>query len=489
MRAKLMDWRSRVVASATLMTWGNLAVKTASFALIMPLALSRLPQQDTTLYLLLLNLLGLLMIVDMGFGPTFSRLFTFAGSGVPIEQLGPNMNPNRSSTQAESKADVAAIAALVQASGRIYVWLSIAGVLLIGLFGTSAVIKLAENSANPTNSYLAWGILLAMLPCSVQLNKYGAMAQGLGHVAQWQRQQMWFSLTTAALSVFILLLAPSVLLLVFAIMGTAMLNLLFSRSVVNQFIRERCGSETLPTISNSKEFTKIWVILWPAAWRSGLGILLSAGIVQGSGVVVTHLTEPIVAGSYLLALHLMRGINMFAQSPFYSRLPELGKLYAQGQKTALLLLAQGAMRKAYIVFLLGWIGFGLSGDFLLQAIGSKMVFPSPLLWLLLGLGTLAERYGAMHMQLYSLSHKIIWHRANGVTGLMILGLAFILVPIYGVNGMVLAILLANVSFYCWYSAIHSYRLYDISVWSFEKFSFMICLTLAGLFAYFSYLKV
>ncbi len=471
------------------MTWGNLAVKTASFALIMPMALSRLPQQDATLYLLLLNLLGLLMIVDMGFGPTFSRLFTFAGSGVPIEQLGPNMNPNRSSTPAESKADVAAIAALVQASGRIYVWLSIFGVLLIGLFGTSAVIKLAENSANPTNSYLAWTILLAILPCSVQLNKYGAMAQGLGHVAQWQRQQMWFSFTTAVLSLFVLLLAPSVLLLVLAIMGTSALNLLASRFFVNKLIREQSGSEELLTRRNSKEFSKIWAILWPAAWRSGLGILLSAGIVQGSGVVVTHLTEASVAGSYLLALHLMRGINMFAQSPFYARVPELGKLYAVGNKSALLHLAQGAMQKAYLVFLVGWISLGLTGEFLLKAIGSKLVFPSPLLWLLLGLATLAERYGAMHMQLYSLSHKIIWHRANGVTGFMMLGLALILVPLYGVNGMAMAILLANVSFYCWYSAIHSYRLYDIAVWPFEKLSLMTSLTLAGLFAYFSYLKV
>lgn len=490
MRAKLMDLRNRVFASATLMTWGNLAVKTASFALIMPLALSRLPQQDTTLYLLLLNLLGLLMIVDMGFGPTFSRLFTFAGSGVPIEQLGPNINPNRPSTHAEAKADVAAIAALVQASGRIYVWLSIAGVLLIGLFGTSAVIKLAENSANPTNSYLAWGILLALLPCSVLLNKYGAMAQGLGHVAQWQRQQMWFSLTTATLSVFVLVFAPSVLLLVFAIMGTAMLNLFFSRYVVSQLIRERCGLETLTKIKiRAKEFRQIWMIIWPAAWRSGLGILLSAGIVQGSGVVVTHLTEATVAGSYLLALHLMRGINMFAQSPFYSRIPELGKLYAEGNKTALLFLAQGAMRKAYIVFLIGWIGLGLTGDFLLQAISSKIVFPSPLLWVLLGLATLAERYGAMHIQLYSLSHKIIWHTANGVTGVIMLTLAFILVPNYGVNGMALSILLANISFYCWYSAIHSYRLYEIAIWPFEKFSFITSLTFAGLFAFISYLKV
>lgn len=429
------------------------------------------------------------MIVDMGFGPTFSRLFTFAGSGVPIEQLGSNMNPNRSSTEAESKADVAAIAALVQASDRIYAWLCIAGVLLIGLFGTSAVIKLAENSANPTNSYLAWAILLTLLPCSVQLNKYGAMAQGLCHVAQWQRQQMWFTFTTAALSVLVLLLAPSLLLLVLAIMGTSAFNLLASRNFVNKLIREQSGSEEFLTCRNSTEFSKIWSILWPAAWRSGLGIFLYTGIVQGSGVVVTHLTEAKIAGSYLLALQLIRGINMFAQSPFYARVPELGKLYALGNKSALLNLAQGAMQKAYLVYLLGWIGLGLTGEFLLQAIGSKMVFPSPMLWLLLGLATLAERYGAMHMQLYSLSHKIIWHRANGVTGVLILCLAFLLVPICGVNGMALAILLANLSFYCWYSAIHSYRLYGIAVWPFEKLSILTSLPLAGLFAVFSYLKV
>jgi len=477
--ADAMRLLTKITGSATLMSWGNLAAKSATFVVVIPLALMRLPQSDATLFLLITNILGLLLIMDMGFGATFTRLFAFANSGVPISQLGPNLSPDVASGNASDGTDVRSVLALAQSSARIYAWLAAGAVVVIGAFASSAVLQLAENSTAPLQASIAWITLLATLPCGILLMNYAAIAQGLGQVARWQRLQMWFSLATTAITIAVLLIKPSVLLVIVSTQSITLLNMIVSRRFARALLHNKCGSNQTPTADPRADFRNTWQIVWPASWRSGIGILFSAGIVQGSGVVVTHLSDAAQAGSYLLALQLIRGVNTFAQSPFYSRLPEFATLYAQGQKPQLLALAQRAMQKAYAVFLGGWIGLGLIGKPLFELIGSSLTFPPVSLWTVLGIAFLAERFGAMHIQLYSLSHKIIWHIANGVTGTLMLVLALILQPTLGIIGFAVAVLLANTCFYTWYAALHSYRLYQINVWHYEKYCALPALALAA----------
>jgi uncharacterized membrane protein YdcZ (DUF606 family) len=66
------------------------------------------------------------------------------------------------------------------------------------------------------------------------------------------------------------------------------------------------------------------------------------------------------------------------------------------------------------------------GPWLLNFIGSQVEFPSRGLLLLLILGFAIERFSAMHMQLYSLTNHIIWHKINGMTGLFIVFSTFFL---------------------------------------------------------------
>lgn len=107
-------------------------------------------------------------------------------------------------------------------------------------------------------------------------------------------------------------------------------------------------------------------------------------------------------------------------------------------------------------------------DWLLELIGSNVEFPSSLIWCLLGLGIFFERYGAMHIQLYSTSNHIIWHIANGIGGIIMIIFSVVLFPLVDVLAFPIAILAGYLGFYSWYAAIHSYREFKLSFWSFEK---------------------
>ena len=108
-------------------------------------------------------------------------------------------------------------------------------------------------------------------------------------------------------------------------------------------------------------------------------------------------------------------------------------------------IAKRGMILAHWVYVIGFIAVGVVGEELLVFIGSNADFPSHLLWILLGVGYFSERYGAMHLQLYSITNHIIWHKINGITGFFIVFCTFFLFNI-GVNDTYFAwaIFLANV---------------------------------------------
>src|SRR6202012_3480933 len=70
--------------------------------------------------------------------------------------------------------------------------------------------------------------------------------------------------------------------------------------------------------------------LWPATWRSGIGVLASHGIIQSSGLVYSQLAPAADLASYLLALRVVTMVSQISQAPFYSKLPRMAALQASG---------------------------------------------------------------------------------------------------------------------------------------------------------------
>jgi hypothetical protein len=133
-------------------------------------------------------------------------------------------------------------------------------------------------------------------------------------------------------------------------------------------------------------------------------------------------------------------------------------------------VAKRGMLLAYWTYVAGFIGLGVLATPLLRLIGSNAEFVNPLLWGLMGLSMFAERYGAMHIQLYSTTNHIIWHIANGVSGVIYLVAALVLFKQIGVYAFPVGTLAGYLGFYCWYSAMHSYKAFGLKFWEFEMFT-------------------
>jgi hypothetical protein len=79
-----------------------------------------------------------------------------------------------------------------------------------------------------------------------------------------------------------------------------------------------------------------------------------------------------------------------------------------------------------------------------------------------------ERVGAMHIQLYSLTNHIVWHIANGVTGILLIATALVLYRWQGALGLPTAMLLINMVFYSPYAISYSSRAFGFDIPAFLK---------------------
>jgi hypothetical protein len=191
-------------------------------------------------------------------------------------------------------------------------------------------------------------------------------------------------------------------------------------------------------------------------------------MLDASGLVYAQMAQAASVSSYLIAFRAMQLISELAQAPLYSKLPLLARMRSQGRFTQQLILAQREMRLSYAIYVLGFIGIGAAAPGLLHALGSRVVFVDNRIWALLGVGILAERFGSMHLQLYSTTNHIIWHVATGISSGIYLATIALMVPISAVYAFPVALIVSYGGFYSWYAARHVYRLFSIDGFLFER---------------------
>ena len=120
------------------------------------------------------------------------------------------------------------------------------------------------------------------------------------------------------------------------------------------------------------------------------------------------------------------------------------------------------------VYAAGAVAVMFAVPFALEITGSQIKFVSQSFWCVMSLAFFAERVGALHIQLYSLTNHIVWHIANGVTGVLLIVLAVLLYRWQGPIGLPLAMLAVNLTFYSVYAVRHSSKAFEFGAFSFQK---------------------
>ncbi|MDB5037070.1 MAG: rane protein involved in the export of O-antigen and teichoic acid [Bacteriovoracaceae bacterium] len=438
----------RTWKSPTLLGWIAIGVRFANVAFIWPLALRAFSEVEVAIWGVFGVVAGLQVIIDNAFSDTFVRIIAYArGSpGTPL-------------TETSSER----LATLSGTMVRTYAALTIIFLFILAVFGTWSVKhSISLYSGNTEGLWIAW--LATILGCItiVWANQYAAILVGVNQLALLKRIELFCSigmvLSTALVFFFKGKLVGFVLTQQFWI-----LIQYGSYSWMGSLEKRKWKQPKHKFRFDSNVFLESW----PVVWRSWLGVFCSFGAVQISSIIYAHYGSVSSVASYLFAFRIIQLISLTALVPFQVKIPLLAAYYFEKKYSLVVATCRSAMQKSFGSYVFGFLVVGFFGPFFLQIIKAHTDFVDLRLWGLMGLGFFLERYGGMHIQLYSVTNKIIWHIANPITGLIFISLCWILFPKLGVFAFPTAQIISNLAFFNWYTAYHSYTRFKMKFWPFE----------------------
>jgi O-antigen/teichoic acid export membrane protein len=417
-------------------------------AVLLPLALRHLSAEEVVVWQLLVTLVWFQILADLGMTVTFTRCVAYAMGGA--ERISDHRERTVQTTQTSPNWEL--LKRLMRTVHAISLWAALAFAAIAGAAGTLALVKPVAAIGDPVAAWTAWGITLTGTVIVIGANGLLSWLQGTNHVAHLRRWQAVTSTVGTLGGIAAILLGAGIVGIVAATQTAAIVGILvnwsLSRSILDGWIR---------TLGAPRIDLEILRDLWPASWRTWIGMAMAAATTQLTGILAAQWMPAPAAATYLLGLRLIQFVSTFSQAPFYSKIPLLARLLAQGDEDRLKAVAAKGMTLSLWCFVIGFLILAIAGTPLLELIGSNVTFPDRSLWLLFGIAFLVERGGAMHLQLYSTTNHIVWHVANGIAGIIMVIAATVLYPSLASHGFVLAIGFGYVVFYLPYSLAKTLR--------------------------------
>ena len=470
----------KIINSNTAMTWASFGARVLSFALPVIFLLPRFSAEQMSVWYLYISIIGLMNLLDMGFGVTFIRNIAYAMAGIKTLEDSVNGIDDKLKESDQSPNNVL-LKQIVSTMRFIYNRIMVISFVIIGIVGSIILNKPIGLISNPSNAWIAWGVIIFSNSIVMRGNIFSSYLQGTNHIAVYRRWEalMFFaaSLSTTLVAINYPTLLNLVLIMQFwAIMGV----------VRNWYLCIKILNKTFISFNDNRVDKKILRFLWPKVWRSGLGVFVARGGVEATGYIYAQFGETMEIASYLLSLRIIQIISQLSQAPFYSKIPQMATLYAGKKINDLIIIAKKGMQLSYWTYTLAFMIISISIYPFLEKINSTTDFINIQIWSVMGLAFILERYGAMHLQLYSITNHILWHISNSITGAIFLFLSILLLPKFGVFAFPLSILISNAIFYCLFAAVQSYGKFDMRFLDFEIKTSALPIFLSLLFVVYSY---
>lgn len=456
----------KIWGSPTLMTWLNIAARLLSPIAVLPLVLNRFSPADIALYYLFVSLISLQVMFVSGFAPTIARFVSYVLAGAKEDDLVSLRFGGKAPIQAGGPLDVSILAGLLCTTRRVFLLLCAASVPVAAVFGTWALLQPISASSTPAHSWAAWAVVLSVTPFVMLGTRFSAFLQGTNNIALDQRWGALFGLLGAVSGVVAVGVGGGLLALVCVNQAWQIIAYFRLRSLAGKVLRSL--APTLPEAAVNRNLLRA---IWPASWRSFIGIASSNGLTAIIGLVFAQFLGSEELAVLLLGIRIMMLIAEVSRAPFYSRIPVFNRLRATGELGRLRAESLRGMQRAYLVFVSLVLAAPVAAKYILPLIGSQVAFPASSFWLLLGLATLVERMGAMHIQIYSTTNHIVWHWLNGATGVIWVLLLAVTFPLWGLFAYPLAMIIAYTACYSSCAAFLSLRSMNSKYWGFERGAF------------------
>ncbi len=436
MSGTLARYSSRIWRSSLL--FGGLAtvLRVGAQLVLLPAILFYLSPKDQAIWWVFVALGNFANLADFGFAQAIIRIYNIMWAGAEdfeSEGLRPAVGAK--------EPNITGIANLNTTARHLYLWLSFAAVSILALAGTLYLFKAFSPDEFPARLWVLWAVYLAAIGFNFSTAYWLLACQGINRIRDVQIAYFFSSM------VFL------VVVLTFLKLGwglTAMVVGTVARGLVLRQIGRATFYKVVPRlVSSPKPDLTVLRRIWPNARRFGLlsitGYWQANGLVLMSGYFLgTAITASI--GATNTAGNLL--VN-FAGLWLNVKWPQITVLRTQGRLDEMSALFARRLAFALGTFLLVATIVAVGGNKLLELKHSHTQLLAPPYLLVYFLYLFQQFIYVQFGMLVFTENVVPFCKISLLTGLATVVLSLVLVPLWGLWGLILSPLIAEILFSAW----------------------------------------
>lgn len=448
----------RLYNSPVIMSWASSFVKFGSMIFVIPLVLTAYSAIEQSLWFLTSTVISFAMLADSGFGSVLVRAVAYFNAGSTTIPKTKEEYEQREELKT-NKPNLPKLVDLLTTSNRIYLVLGILVIVLLLSLGLVFIWNIMELSDHRIDFWIAYFLLIPYCYLSILIVKWSSFTRGLGYVAFEARVNLILSTIRVFLFIVLLLMKMKPAVLIGIMLFELVYKLLYLRWFIHKWFRKH-----KVVIHNRYFFDKgIFMSIWPATWKLA-GIFWGNYLVDsGNSIIIAQISDPKLMSSFLFTTRIVHFIKALSQTPFYANVPGVYKLAAQKKLDILKEKSSEYIFTGITLFAVASASVMILGNWALGLLDTSTRFLEPTLFAIMCITVMLDLHASFHATIYTSTNHIPFLIPSLISGAIIVGLGFYVLPIYGLLGILLVRFFSQIAFNNWYAVFLSLRLLD---WSF-----------------------
>lgn len=410
--------------------------------ILLPFILHKMPAETVGIWNIFQVITALVLLLDMGFRPSFARNISYIFSGVKTLQVNGVAHVDK-----DSEVDYVLLKSLLASMRKFYRWIAFAVFVLLATIGTAYFYYiLGKYEGDKQDAMQAWVLLIIINCYNLYTLYYDSLLTGKGYVMRTQQITILGQAVYLSVAIGLIYAGLGLTAIVAAqLISTIIRRVLSYRVFFTPEMKKRLAE------AEDTESRETFHAIAPNAVKVGLTLLggflvTKSALLMGSAFLT--LTEVACYGITLQVMDILARCSMVL---YQSWIPKIAQSRAENDYTALRRYYGYSTLCLVGIYIIGGAAWITAGAWVLQLIGSQTAFVATPMLLAMLIISLLEHNHTVAAGFIMADNRIPFFIPSLVSGAAtILLLWLFLGPLHwGLWGMILAPGLAQLTYQNW----------------------------------------
>jgi O-antigen/teichoic acid export membrane protein len=442
----------KIIYSPTIMSWTQQIAAIAHGLVITSIILVKFNNDSYAFWMTIKVLMELALLADVGFSHTLQRSVAFFFEGA--KRLPRNIRDYEKSVETSGEPNTERLQALLYTSRGIYLILSGLTIIIISTIGTATLWNLFTIGHHSKEFWITYLLMILQTFILIQSIKWKSFVKGIRQVALFARVNTIMNVLRIFVFLVILLKNKGMLYL----QSYLVLESVFTAYYFRDYTIKWFKNNGIRIFRSYKIDNEIFRSLWSVSWKSGLNHIGYFCTNKGISLLIAQIKNTGLMSGFFFTYQVLGFIKNFALTPVFVHYPEYYSLIAVKKFNELKKDARVRIFLTVVIITGGFLAFGLFGNPLLRLMGTDKRLVETIIYVILSLYLFFDLHALIHGTFYISTNDVPFLIPGLITGAVTVGVGYLVIPEYGLLGLVLVQFLANLACNFWFSTYLSLKL-------------------------------